>query len=282
MKQFSLPRLAILAASCLSAYAAPAMAADRYLGNSALPSGDMRYGYDVMTWQNTTAGASTPLMSGGMHTFTVTDRTGVVLAALTSMFGTEANRMNAEREAIRSRKTSYSYAVREAAPNPDMLLSLTTGFSAQGGYAMTAAGGAAAPLDASLVRVDLGFDMFPLLGGVVAFDTGMGSFSSTSATGSVVAPKAVMLAPIGLSWRWVPDLPVLNNLVLRPFAHLDWADALSRKGFGANDFGLSASLVLSPYLQLDARHAVSSRGVTTGTTTELGYTTTTLGTTMYF
>ncbi|MNL73751.1 hypothetical protein D3C87_1992570 [compost metagenome] len=77
-------------------------------------------------------------------------------------------------------------------------------------------------------------------------------------------------------------MPLLNNVVLRPFAHFDWVDALSRKGFGANDYGLAASLVLSPYLQLDARHAVSSRGVSAGTTTELGYSTTTLGTTMLF
>lgn len=221
-------RGACLAALALTLGAAPAAAFE--------PDADMGYAFEL---HQVGVGAAPGAVgfSAFMHTLTLTDRTGMVLALVNSAAQTNANRYWAEQDAIRKDQLFYTYQQVIDEPKEGVRLGLTLGTGSPGGFSGP---GLTAPtdLDAKLVRLRMETDMFPLLGGTTSLHFGGSYFRAAGRSGGGSFELSTFMLPLGLAWRIAP-LPV-NGLVFEPFVDVDWGNAIVR-GFGslpAHDYGL--------------------------------------------
>lgn len=245
------------------------------------PAFNLGYAYELQSWSMTDGSGKSLSFASPMHTYTVTDLTGMVLAMGNSLARTNANRYYAEQEAVRQRKTSYSYAVEAAEPHEGTRLGMTVGFGTPDGFGGTAiAGNGTSGLTAKALRLDLGFDLFEFLEGTFAFNTGFGSFATVApSTGGLKFSTTAL--PIGLSYR--RTLPLLSFILVEPFAHLDWGHLAAQggKSFDARDYGVTASWVVGPQWRLEGRYAIATmpgegpggaKALATGTTLAVGTT----------
>lgn len=128
------------------------------------PDADMGYAFEFQNW-------SVPASTGrfgfnaAMHTVTLTDRTGVVLALASSASKTRANEYYARQDAARRQEQFYQYQVAIDEPKEGVRLSLVLGTGSPSGLygpALTTQ----QDLDAKLARLRFETDLFGLGGGV--------------------------------------------------------------------------------------------------------------------
>lgn len=266
-----------------AAVAAPAMAED-----DEGPLFDLRYAYELQSW-SVPGTAGTPLLgfSAPMHTYTVSDHSGMVLALGSSVARTQGGRMAAEQEARRRGDASYSYTIHMAQPQPGLRLGMTVGLGeAQGLSGTSLAGAAPVGAGARLFSLATGSDMFGLFTGTLGWDLALTSFSvATPNSAGTSFTFSSTQVPFGLSYRL--GLPIVPLLV-EPFARLDVANWMGSgfKSFSAMDYGVRAALVLHPMWRLEGRWntaQVPQAGVTGANKGDLATVSTlAVGTTMYF
>lgn len=274
--------LPLLSLALSFSFAAPAMA-----GSFEGPTFNLSYGYETQTWNvpNTTGtaafGYSTP-----MHTFTLTDESGSVLAVATGLSRTQASRMNAEREAIRRKESSFSYTVYSAQPHPGLKLAMTVGMGETANF--TGVTGSTAGLSSKMFKLGVGSDMFELLGGTVAWDWAYAGYNlQKDASSSSTVSYSASQSPLGLSYRYGVPLPFFPVLI-EPFAHVDlgyWMGS-GFKSYDARDYGAKVAVELHPLWKLEGRWTVATMaqsGATDTTKSDLAsLSSLTLGTTMTF
>lgn len=235
-----------LAALLVAGSAAPALADDDG------PMADMGYAFELQNWAIPAAAGGVGF-TGFMHTLTLTDRTGVVMAIFSSAAKTNANRYYAEQQAIAKREAFYQYQQVIDEPKEGVRLGLVLGTGSPNGFNGP---GITSPtdLDAKLARLRIDGDMFSLLGGTVAFHTGLDYFQAggqSAASGSFDMKSFIF--PLGLAWRIAP-LPIAG-LVFEPFVDADLATTIAG-GFTkapARNYGLRLNYYLHPSFNISAR-----------------------------
>lgn len=238
----------------------------------------LSYSQDIQNW-------SMAAPSGGftfgvpMHTLSVTDHTGSIIAALLGLARTEANRYHAMEAAAREAKRenrstyTYTYAMGEATPHQGLQLGLTLG---QG-----EATGLASPAKAKLLRLHMGTDLFGLFGGTLAWETAYARTElDTAATPSGTSFSSTA-APFGFSYRLALPLPV--SVMIEPSASVDWTYMIAGfKGEPLYRYGLGAAWVLDAQWKIEGRYALARQPQSGGGALPAELATLALGTTMSF
>ncbi|MNS08170.1 hypothetical protein D3C72_396280 [compost metagenome] len=212
------------------------------------PNADMGYAFEAQSWAVPTGATSTGF-GAFMHTLTLTDRTGIVMALVTSAAKTNANEYYAREDAKRRQEHFYQYQIHVDEPKEGARLSLILGTGSPAGLASVSQ-----EPDAKLARMRFETDLTAFLGGTLALHTGLGYFQATGRDPAAGAFRfSSWNVPLGLYWRIAP-LPV-PGLVFEPFADLDWANAIGRgfQSVPAHDYGLRVAYYPHPTFALTAR-----------------------------
>jgi hypothetical protein len=279
---------ALAACALLAATATPALAED---DESVF---DMRYALDYQMWSVSGTTGAPFGFAVPMHMFSVSDHTGSVLAAASSVSRTQANRMSAESaardKAVREGKTtySYSYAMEFTEPKPGLHFGMQLGFGSPGAVTGLPAGTVGTPAT-RLFRLNLNSDLAAFGPGTLAWDAALSYFSLGISTPSARSstPFSSSYTPLGVSYRMALPVPVLGALVVEPSAHLDIGRVIGSgfKSYAANDVGVMVGYMLHPRWRLESR-LVSARQSQTGGSPNnddtAGVTSLSLGTTMIF
>jgi hypothetical protein len=280
---------ALAACALLAATATPALADDE---DGSLF--DMRYALDYQMWSVSGAAGAPFDFAVPMHMFSVTDHTGSVLAAASSVSRTQANRMNAENaardKAVREGKTSYaySYAMEFTEPKPGLHFGMQLGFGTPGAVTGLPAGTVGTPA-ARLFRLNFNSDVAALGPGTLAWDAALSYFSLgiTNPGSRSSTPFSSSYTPLGVSYRMAVPVPVLGALIVEPSAHLDIGRVIGSgfKSYAANDVGVMVGYMLHPQWRLESRLMSARQSQTGGSPNNddtAGVTSLSLGTTMIF
>lgn len=246
--------------------ALPALAALAPLGAPALAAEsetlfDQRASLEWQSWNwaspssNASLGYSVP-----MTVFTVTDHSGAILGAGMAVAANEARRSQAERDAIREGKSSYTYAVEEGHAREGTRLGFSVGYGGIGsstpsGTGVTATGAGAY---SRMARLFLEGDLFEVLGGAVVFNTGTAYWSAISpaaGTGGSALNIEAWNWPVEVRYRYAA--PFLPGLVIEPSASFDWLYTAYYAVNGgarwdARNFGVEVGYHLLPSVKLRA------------------------------
>lgn len=256
---------ALVAIAVLTALAAPAMAEEEDANF------DMRASLEYQSWSWVSPVTGTRLdYSTPMTVFTVMDHSGGVFGAVRAVSANETRRRQAEREAIRNDKRTYTYVVEEATPSEGTHLGFSVGVGPIMGNSSSVGTGGAVPnltgasLSARYAKIHLEGDIVQAGPGVLVFESGVAYWSALAlpagvaetpqATGNLMYIEAWNW-PIGLRYRYRPTF--VPGLEIMPSFNFDWLYTLyhgvnGNWRFDARNFGLELGYYVNPQLKLRA------------------------------